>query len=136
MSLLSKVIPQGLNYSDIKPESIDTEIKLVKYMPTSTINDVRRGEIIKFMVSGLGFLDPYSTFLQFDIEVPGLAAGEIRTLDRSAHSFVNQIIIRSQGTELERITDYDMMSAMVNDMIYSSEQNQIHSWEGFPTQQL
>jgi hypothetical protein len=57
-------------------------------MPTSTVNDVRRGEIIKFMVSGLGFLDPYSTYLRFKVQVNDLGNGEFRTIDRSAHSFI------------------------------------------------
>lgn len=63
MSLLTKVIPQALNYSDIKPESIDTEIKLVKFVPTSTVNNVKSGEILKFLISGMGFYDPYSAYL-------------------------------------------------------------------------
>lgn len=42
-------------------------------------------------------------------------------LDRSAHSLINRLVIRSQGTELERIEQYDVMAAMVNDMVYSQE---------------
>lgn len=43
-------------------------------------------------------------------------------LDRSAHSFINRLVIRSQGTEIERIEQYDVMAAMLNDLIYSNEQ--------------
>lgn len=42
-------------------------------------------------------------------------------LDRSAHSLFSRLVIRSQGTELERIEQYDVMAAMINDMIYSQE---------------
>ena len=44
-----------------------------------------------------------------------------RFLDRSAHSFISRLLIKSQGTELERIEQYDVMAAMVNDVLYSSE---------------
>lgn len=44
-----------------------------------------------------------------------------RKLDRSAHSFISRLLIKSQGTELERIEQYDVMAAMVNDVLYSPE---------------
>jgi len=40
--------------------------------------------------------------------------------------------VRSNGTEIERIEDYDVVAAMINDMIYSNEQKQLHHYEGFP----
>lgn len=43
------------------------------------------------------------------------------------------MVIRSQGVELERIDNYDVVAAMINDMIYSPEQCTQHYWEGFPT---
>lgn len=42
-------------------------------------------------------------------------------LDRSAHSLFTRLVIRSQGTELERIEHYDVLAAMINDMTYSHE---------------
>jgi hypothetical protein len=32
-----------------------------------------------------------------------LPGAEFKMLDRSAHSFINRLVIRSQGTEIERI---------------------------------
>ena len=81
------------------------------------------------LISGTGFLDPYSTYLDFTIDFgdnANFVPGEMRFLDRSAHSFISQILIRSQGQELERIQDYDVMAAMLNDMIYSNEQAAFH----------
>lgn len=56
---------------------------------------------------------------------------EIKVLDRSAHSLISRLLIRSQGVELERIEQYDVLAAMLNDLIYSNEQAQFHSFEGF-----
>ena len=60
-----------------------------------------------------------------------LPGAEFKMLDRSAHSFINRLVIRSQGTEVERIEQYDVVAAMLNDLIYSNEQAQFHSFEGF-----
>lgn len=42
-------------------------------------------------------------------------------LDRSAHSLINRLVIKSQGTELERIEHYDVLAAMINDMVYNND---------------
>jgi hypothetical protein len=55
------------------------------------------------------------------VEVNDLAKDEMRWVDRSAHSFISRMIIRSQGVEIERIENYDVIAAMVNDMLYSPE---------------
>ena len=52
-------------------------------------------------------------------------------LDRSAHSFIHRFVARSQGEELERIEEYDVLAGMINDMLYSREQKKIHFNEGF-----
>jgi hypothetical protein len=44
-----------------------------------------------------------------------------KVLDRSAHSFISRWILRSNGVELERIENYDVMAAMINDVTYSRE---------------
>jgi hypothetical protein len=89
---------------------------------------------VRFHLQGNGFYDPYSAYIRIRIEVPEItdppAIGDVftgalpfsgRFLDRSAHSLFSRLVIRSQGTELERIEQYDVMAAMINDMIYSQE---------------
>lgn len=86
--MATKVIPNSLNYSDIKPESINTDIILAKYSPTSTVTGARPGDMIKFMLTGRGFFDPYSAYFKFTVNVPFNNVGNTKTLDRSAHSFI------------------------------------------------
>lgn len=50
--MTDKVVPNSLNYSDIKPESIETEIKLCKFTPTSTVTGARGNDMVKFLLSG------------------------------------------------------------------------------------
>ncbi len=91
--------------------------------------------MVKFLISGNGFLDPYSTYFQFAVNCAfnEEQEEELRFLDRSSHSFFQRMVIRSQGVELERIENYDVIAAMINDMIYSPEQCAQHYWEGFAT---
>jgi hypothetical protein len=116
-----KVVPNSLNYADVKPESIQTDIRLTKFIPVTQSAKISPNDQVKFFLTGTGFLDPYSTYLDFTVSVEDLGANELRFLDRSAHSFINSLIIRSQGVEIERIDQYDIMAAMLNDMIYSNE---------------
>lgn len=37
-------------------------------------------------------------------------------VDNSAASFISQLIIYNKGTEIERIEEYDTISAILNDM--------------------
>jgi hypothetical protein len=53
-------------------------------------------------------------------------------IDRSGHSLFRRFILRSNNKVLERIEDYDIMAAMVNDVLYSNEQKKLKHYEGFP----
>lgn len=126
--------PAGIEYGLLNPEGMNSDIRLVKFTPVSTITQARGGDIIRFQIQNDGFLDPYSAYIKFQVQCePGTS--EVRFLDRSAHSFINRLVIRSNGVEIERIENYDVIAAMINDMIYSPEQLTQHHWEGFPCQQ-
>jgi hypothetical protein len=87
LEMAKRVVPTSLNFTDIKPEIIENDIKLVKFIPTATINGVKGGDMLKLMISGNGFYDPYSSFFKFTVTCDDLEPGECRYLDRSAHSF-------------------------------------------------
>ena len=65
--MADRVVPNSLNYTDIKPEVIESEIKLVKFQPTASINNIQGGDMIKFMLTGNGFWDPYSAYFKFTV---------------------------------------------------------------------
>jgi hypothetical protein len=120
--MAERVIPQSLNYADLKPEAIESEIRLVRYTPTQTLNNSGAGDLVKFYLTGNGFYDPFSAYIRLTVSTPVIdQAAEFKTLDRSAHSFINRLVIRSQGVEIERIEQYDVIAAMINDVIYSHE---------------
>ena len=68
--MADRVVPNSLNYADIKPEAIESEIKFVKFTPTTNPKDAKGGDMVKFFLTGNGFMDPYSTSFRFTVEVP------------------------------------------------------------------
>ena len=63
------------------------------------------------MLQGNGFMDPYSSYLRITVTVDALPVATTadgnriaaKILDSSGHSLINRLVIRSQGTEIERI---------------------------------
>lgn len=102
---MEKVIPRSINYSDIKPEAIENMIKVVKFTPTATLNDAKANDVIRFMLQGNGFFDPYSAYIKVTVKCAmedmslnseadvGKFVG--RFLDRSAHSLINRLVVKS-----------------------------------------
>lgn len=94
----SRVILPSINYADIAPEVIDNEVKLVRFTPTQTINNAQPNDIIKFIMQGNGFYDPFSAYIRMTVSVDPntlVNTDEIRYVDRSAHSFFNRFLVRS-----------------------------------------
>jgi hypothetical protein len=101
---MQKVIPPGLNYANIKPEAIENQIRIVKFTPIATIQQAQPNDIVRFMLQGNGFYDPYSAYIRIQIDVSDIPdptgvgresnfAGKF--LDRSAHSLFSRLVIRS-----------------------------------------
>lgn len=38
MTTIDQVVPNSLNYTDVKPQAIETNIQLVKYLPSTQID--------------------------------------------------------------------------------------------------
>lgn len=102
----------------------------MRFTPVANVVNAQPNDVIRFALQGNGFLDPYSTYLRItvtpDVAIPtatDLNGDRLhaKVLDGSAHSIINRIVIRSQGTEIERIEQYDVLAKMINDMIYSHE---------------
>ena len=43
-----RIKPPGIMYSNLIPEGMSADIRLVKFTPTSTITQARQNDIIKF----------------------------------------------------------------------------------------
>jgi hypothetical protein len=119
---MEKVIPTSLNYADIKPEAIENMVKLVRFTPTANVTDSLPNDVVRFHLQSNGFFDPYSAYIYLEVDFTpenitlpsdadmtqredfiaardaGIAASDRyggKFLDRSAHSFIQRLIIRS-----------------------------------------
>jgi len=63
------VIPNSINYSDVKPEQIENTVKLIRFTPTANVQQAGPNDVIKFMLQGNGFLDPFSTYINIEVDI-------------------------------------------------------------------
>jgi hypothetical protein len=120
-----------MNYGSIKPQSVESQLRLAKFPPQSTVANHPHTSSIRFMLNDNGFWDPYSAYIRIKVSPTNLGLGEIMRLDHSAHSLIQTMIIRVAGQEIERIDNYALMASIFNDMSYSTEQRNAHFFEGF-----
>lgn len=64
---MEKVIPPGLNYADIKPEAIENQIRMIKFLPISNVQNQGPNDVVRFNLQGNGFFDPYSAYLKIRV---------------------------------------------------------------------
>ena len=81
---------------------------MIKFLPISNVQNQGPNDVVRFNLQGNGFFDPYSAYIKIRVQTdeivePTLNGMAGMFLDRSAHSLINRLVIRSQGTELERI---------------------------------
>jgi hypothetical protein len=100
---------------DLSTNTVFKNLGLTDYY---TYSSTGSGGVGGYSAVSLGIL-PDEGETHVSVPLPG---AEFKMLDRSAHSFINRLVIRSQGTEIERIEQYDVVAAMLNDLIYSNEQ--------------
>ena len=48
---MEKVIPNQLNYADLKPEAIENMVKLVRFVPQQSNNNLKPNDTVKFMLT-------------------------------------------------------------------------------------
>lgn len=69
---MDKIIPRSIHYADLKPEAIEHQVRLVRFLAANSNASWTAGQTIPFKLQGNGFYDPYSAYLnirfQFDID--------------------------------------------------------------------
>lgn len=62
-------IPEALKYRVSKPQGFPCNIKETFFSPVSTSGNWVPGDYIRFEIRSNGFMDPYTTRLNFTVEV-------------------------------------------------------------------
>ena len=84
---------------------------------------------IQFNISSANLLDPYSFYVELEVENPNQNAIQ---LDGSAHSLISELSIYGNGQLIEEIKEYDYLMNLRFDMeLNRSERHYRHKNEGF-----
>lgn len=124
-------LPKHINYSNVKPMGMPSEIIHAKFYPQTTFQSINSNDIVRFQVNVPdGFWDPYSAYVYIEVDCSDMPASSTLQLDGSAQSFFNELVITCKGKELERIQEYDVLASILNDMAYMPEERMSRLHEG------
>lgn len=114
-SLINIEVPEVLDYAepDKKEASYNYTKKTIKLTKPIVYNDKKT---LKFTVYANGFVDPDSFVLS--LEVVNTNANNYLQLDGTPHSLIKNLTFVFNGQEIERISDYDIITNLMNDMHY------------------
>lgn len=123
-------VPKSVDYSKVKPVGIPSSLRITKFQPQSSYGNLSSTDTVRFLINAPGYWDPYRTYININVDCSSMGSGYFQQLDSSAHSFFQELVIYSKGSELERIMEYDTLAAILNDVHYTPEQRQARGHEG------
>ena len=129
-------IPNSINYRNVKPIGVPSKIKKVIFYPQNLYSEIKPNDLVRFHIKAPTFWDPYNTFIKLKVSFEDLPVGHIVQIDGSAHSFINEMIISAGTTELERISEYDVLASILNDCAYTSSARLGKQHEGLSSETL
>lgn len=105
------ILPPQLTFNNEKITSITPYIKEIRYSPNTGL-EYNNNQTMKFLINSTGFIDPYGTYLAFEVEN---TSDKPLQFDNSAHSLISSLVISSNGNVIEEITDYDVIQSIIFD---------------------
>lgn len=116
-------IPEQVFYDRVLPIAYPSQMKIMRYYPSTGQGNIKPNDVVKFNITTNGFWDPSSTYINLTLELDSsYKDNDAIQLDGSASSLISELIISSKGVELERIQEYDQLANFLEDMNYSNEQ--------------
>ncbi len=124
-------LPSFLKYNDLKPIGLPNEIKNVQWTPQTSFGYISNTDTLRFQINCPGFLDPYSTYVQAEVDLSAMDPNCLWQLESSGQNIINELIIYCRGTEIERIQEYDVVADFLADVSYSKGQRDNRRHEGY-----
>ena len=126
-------IPNEISFNRIPPMAYKNSITIMRYLP-NTNSVLNPGDICRFNINQKnGFWDPYSCYINMEVDVSqenSLDTYDVLQIDGSASSFISELVITCKGGELERITEYDVISNVIEDLTLNNEQRSCRDIQG------
>jgi hypothetical protein len=145
---MAQALPRGIRYDNAPTQSLPCKSKIWRFQPqVTTTGFVQQQTQIIFNINTDDFIDPYTCYLAFQIDVSssphyldnGSTAqtpAALWQLDKCGHSLVSMMYITAKGqTEIERIMEYDTLGGILQDMSYSEWDTHQRFQEGVGGQQ-
>lgn len=123
-------LPANIRYGDVKPIGVPSRIRKVKFQPSHPYTEFKGNDVARFYIKAPAFWDPYASFLRLKVDFSEMHENCVQQLDSSAHSFISELVISAGQTEIERISEYDVLAAMLFDCSYSADERKEKSEEG------
>lgn len=126
-------IPPEISFNRIPPKAYYNSISIQRFLP-NTNSVLNPGDICRFNINMTkGFWDPYSCYINMEVDVSqenSLDTYDVLQIDGSASSFISELVITCKGGELERITEYDVIANVIEDISLNNEQRACRDIQG------
>ena len=114
MSESNMQLPAEMRYSDLLPVGVKSRHQRNIFRSSAATYDSKGNNKSLIDIHGDMFLNARCSYLQFDVNVTAAGNPKLR-LDSSAHSLIKSITIRAGSREIEKISEYNLLHAMLAD---------------------
>lgn len=116
-------IPSQVLYDSIKPIGYPTSTKIMRFTPQTGQNNIQPNDLVRFNFNTNGYWDPSTVYISLTVQLdPSFRKYDAIQIDGSASSFISEFIATCKGVEIERISEYDQIANILEDINYSNEQ--------------
>ena len=130
-------IPNSISYRNVKPIGIPSRIRKTTFYPHNVYGgNIKPNDVVKFHVKAPTFWDPYNCFVKLRVEFDEADKNCTQQIDSSAQSFISEMIISAGNQEIERITEYDALAAMLMDISHDNQSRMKKQHEGLSSETL
>ena len=126
------MIPTETRYDKLPPMGYPNSIRIMTFQPNNNGNS-SPGDIVRFNINSPGFWDPYSAYINVEIDLSQEASldyFDALQLDGSASSLISELVVTCKGGELERVSEYDVIASIVEDTSLNNAQRQCRDIQG------
>lgn len=122
------------NYNNRKDAVAEGTIQSqIRFQPqgwASSGSTASPNQYIRFLFNQQGFWDPKTAYMYIEVDLSQMPTNCVYQLDNSAQGLISQFIARVNGSEIERIQEYDSLAALIYDVNIGTECRDLIVQEG------
>ena len=119
--MAQRVAPKAVRFDDLLPLGVKGVAKARNFQPNNGATFSSTNNIIRIPLNSTGFLDGQHSYLSMTVTFNSPAGGT-QTYDGGPQSLIRQLRIEgSDGSELERVDNYNVIHAAMSDLQQSND---------------